>query len=140
MFLADAARVESGKLYVFGGTWDRISVLNLPATHPGLAVVVILQVDYDEALREHHGELALMKDGTLAGPTVQFTLNVGHSPGMTRGAATYIPLTFTHNLLELQEAGRYDWVLKLHDEPVRSHPMEVSRIPGPAGIGFLAPS
>jgi hypothetical protein len=134
MLLADAARVESGKLYVFGGGWDRINAISFPTTHPSMAVAVILQVEYDEALAEHLVEIGLMKDGRVAGPVQQMSLNVGHSPGMTRGAPTFVPLSFTYYELPFAEPGRYEWVLSIDQQVRRPHPMELSRVPQPSAL------
>ena len=47
--LADAASVVDGKLYVHGGGWDSIYTAQAPTTHPGLAVVLIFKLDWQEA-------------------------------------------------------------------------------------------
>ena len=47
--LADAATVESGKLYVFGGGWDSVLARAFPTRHPVMALALILQIDIDEA-------------------------------------------------------------------------------------------
>ena len=48
--LADAARVESGKLYIHGAGWDTLFAAIFPATHPILSVALLLLVEWDEAL------------------------------------------------------------------------------------------
>jgi hypothetical protein len=47
--LADAATVESGKLYVFGGGWDSILARDFPMRHPVMALALVFQIDIDEA-------------------------------------------------------------------------------------------
>ncbi len=47
--LADAATVESGKLYVFGGGWDSVLARDFPMRHPVMALALVFQIDIDEA-------------------------------------------------------------------------------------------
>lgn len=47
--LADAATVESGKLYVFGGGWDSIFARVFPTRQPVIALAFIFQLDVEEA-------------------------------------------------------------------------------------------
>lgn len=67
--LADDAFVASnGKLYIHGGVWTCVLSQTFPATHPKMAVVLVLEVDYGEALQNHTVEVVLLKDGEPVGP------------------------------------------------------------------------
>jgi hypothetical protein len=46
--LADAAAVADGKLYVHGGGWDVIYTPAVPATHPMLALVFVVEFERSE--------------------------------------------------------------------------------------------
>jgi hypothetical protein len=128
--LADAARVADDKLYVFGGQWDRLYTHGFPTTHPGLAVVLVIEVSYAEALTDHHLRVALMRDGEPAGAEARGLINVGHAPGSTPGASSYVPIALPFTGLHFDRSGRYEWVVTINDEPVGSIPLEVARAPG----------
>jgi hypothetical protein len=130
--LADAARVAENKLYVFGGQWDRIYTHTFPATHPGLTIVLVIEVSYAEALTDHHLRVALMRDGDAVGPQAQGVINVGHAPGTTLGAPSYVPVTLPFELVQFDHPGRYEWVVTLNDEAMGSIPLEVAMAPGGA--------
>ncbi|MDQ3896931.1 MAG: hypothetical protein M3326_06740 [Actinomycetota bacterium] len=128
--LADAARVADNKLYVFGGQWDRIYTHAFPALHAALVVVLVIEVDYSEALMDHHLRVALMRDGEAVGPEARGLINVGHAPGTTPGAPSYVPIALPFEALQFNTPGRYEWVVTLNDEPVGSIPLEVALAPG----------
>ncbi|HJV09632.1 MAG TPA: hypothetical protein VJ653_08115 [Acidimicrobiales bacterium] len=130
--LADAARVAENKLYVFGGQWDRIYTHSFPAMHPALAVVLVIEVSYAEALTDHHLKVALMRDGEPAGPEARGLINVGHAPGTSPGAPSYVPIALPFEALQFSHPGRYEWVVTLNDEPVGFIPLEISLAPGGA--------
>ena len=130
--LADAARVAENKLYVFGGQWDRVYTPAFPATHAALAVVLVIEVSYAEALRDHHLKVALMRDGEPAGAEARGLINVGHAPGTTPGAPSYVPIALPFEHLTFPAPGRYEWVVSLNDEPVGFIPLEVTLAPGGA--------
>jgi hypothetical protein len=114
--LADAAVVASGKLYVHGGGWDRLGSVTFPMTHPTMSVVLLLSVEYDEALVNHEMNVVLVLDQTEVGPKRLGTLNVGHPPGMTRGASILVPLVLDFPGLTLEKPGRYEWVVSVDSQ------------------------
>ena len=128
--LADAARVAENKLYVFGGQWDRVYTHAFPASHAGLTVVLVIEVSYSEALRDHHLRVALMRDGEPAGAEARGLINVGHAPGTTPGAPSYVPIALPFENLLFTTPGRYEWVISLNEEPVGTIPLEISLAPG----------
>jgi hypothetical protein len=128
--LADAARVAENKLYVFGGQWDRLYTQSFPATHAGLTVVLVIEVSYAEALTDHHLKVALMRDGEAMGPEARGVINVGHAPGTTPGASSYVPIALPFEHIVFTHSGRFEWVVTLNDEPVGFIPLEVTLAPG----------
>lgn len=128
--LADAARVADSKLYVFGGQWDRIYTMAFPATHPGLTIVLVIEVSYAEALTDHHLTVTLMRDGDPMGAEARGLINVGHAPGTTPGAPSYVPITLPFELVQFDRPGRYEWAVTINDEPMGSIPLEVVMAPG----------
>jgi hypothetical protein len=130
--LADAARVADNKLYVFGGQWDRLYTHSFPATHAGLTVVLVIEVSYAEALTDHHLRVALMRDGEAMGPEARGLINVGHAPGTTPGAPSYVPIALPFEQIVFTTAGRFEWVVSLNEEPMGFIPLEVTLAPGGA--------
>ena len=130
--LADAARVADNKLYVFGGQWDRLYTHSFPATHAGLTVVLVIEVSYAEALTDHHLRVALMRDGEPMGPEARGLINVGHAPGTTPGAPSYVPIALPFEQIVFATTGRFEWVVTLNDEPMGVIPLEVTLAPGGA--------
>jgi|GEM_PF-1937959 hypothetical protein len=128
--LADAARVAEAKLYVFGGQWDRIYAHSFPATHAALTVVLVIEVSYSEALTDHRLRVALMRDGVPLGPEARGVINVGHAPGTTPGAPSYVPITLPFTGIVFERPGRFEWVVSINEEPVGSIPLEVALAPG----------
>lgn len=128
--LADAARVSENKLYVFGGQWDRIYAHTFPATHSGLTVVLVIEVSYAEALTDHQLRVCLMRDGETVGPEARGLINVGHAPGTSPGAPSYVPIALPFEGLRFDRPGRYEWVVTLNDEAMGSIPLEVALAPG----------
>lgn len=130
--LADAARVLDSKLYVFGGQWDRVlTASQLPMTHPSMALVVVFEVPYDEALEEHTFHISLELDGVpFEQPQVEGQLQTGHAPGTTRGAPGSAPMALTFNNLKFERFGRYEWVIRVDGETRRRVAMEVTGLPG----------
>lgn len=130
--LADAARVADNKLYVFGGQWDRLYTHSFPATHAGLTVVLVIEVSYAEALTDHHLRVALMRDGEAMGPEARGVINVGHAPGTSPGAPSYVPIALPFEQIVFTSSGRFEWVVSLNDEPMGFIPLEVTLAPGGA--------
>jgi hypothetical protein len=128
--IADAARVAENKLYVFGGQWDRIYTHSFPAAHAGLTIVLVIEVSYSEALTDHHLRVALMRDGEPMGAEARGLINVGHAPGTTPGAPSYVPIALPFEAVQFDQPGRYEWVVTLNDEAMGSIPLEVALAPG----------
>lgn len=125
--IADAARVEGGKLFVHGGGWDRINVVGLPALHPTLALALIFEVGYDEALTDHELMIQLLdEDDRPLGPGISGTINVGHPPRSKRGAPTHVPQAITIQLIQFERAGRYRFKVTVGEQELASVPFEVA--------------
>jgi Family of unknown function (DUF6941) len=128
VMLADGAHQippGSGKLYILGGQWDRLSVEGFPAQHPTMAVVLVIKVEYSEALDRHHLEVQLTLDGQPLDPKAVGDLITGHSPGQARGAPTFVSLPLTFNNVVFESPGRYEWVVKVDEQELGRLPIEV---------------
>ncbi|HEX3959789.1 MAG TPA: hypothetical protein VHZ03_24675 [Trebonia sp.] len=126
--LADGAHVAGGKLYILGGQWDRVGGVVFPLQHPSMAVVLVIKVDYDEALTQHRLNVALMLDGEPVGPSATGEMATGHAPGQARGAPGFVSVALPFNNVTFEAPGRYEWVVTVDDEPIGQLPIEVVRV------------
>ena len=137
--LADGAQQVGGKLYVLGGQWDRLAVSNFPAQHPTMAIVLVLKVEYSEALDRHNLDVQLTLDGQPLDPRAAGDLITGHAPGQVRGAPSFVPLALTFNNLVFETPGRYEWVIAVDKAELARVPIEVVQgtapgVPMPPGM------
>jgi hypothetical protein len=123
--LADGAQQAGGKLYVLGGQWDRLVVSNFPAQHPTMAVVLVIKVEYNEALDRHQLDVQLSLDGQPMDARAAGGMITGHSPGQVRGAPTFVPLALTFNNVVFENPGRYEWVITVDGDELARVPLEV---------------
>ena len=124
--LADAATVEGGKLFVHGGGWDKITLRQVPAVHPSMALVLVFQVEYDEALRDIPISIRLVdEDETASGAEINGVINVGHAPQSKRGAPTFVPQAITIQLIEFERTGRFSFKVSSGSEELGAVPFEV---------------
>jgi hypothetical protein len=124
--LADAARVESGKLFIHGGGWDTIKVGTIPATHPTMTLVLIFRIEYDEALADIPLVIDLLdEDDKPLGPRIEGVINTGHAPRTKRGAPTFQPLAMTFNMVPFPHEGGYRFRVASGDNELASVPFWV---------------
>jgi len=130
--LADGAHQVGGKLYILGGQWDRLIVASFPAQHPAMAVVLVLRVEYTEALRTTDLGIDLTLDGQPCDirATVQFA--TGHAPDSVRGAPTFVPIAIPFINVTFAAPGRYEWVIAAGDEELARVPLQVVQRVAPA--------
>jgi hypothetical protein len=123
--IADGAQQVGGKLYVLGGQWDRLMVSSFPAQHPTMAVVLVIKVEYNEALDRHHLDVQLTLDGQPMDAKATGEIITGHSPGQVRGAPSFVPLALTFNDTVFENSGRYEWVITVDKDELARVPIEV---------------
>lgn len=144
--LADGAHqaTPGGKLYILGGQWDRLTVPSFPVQHPTMAIVLVLRVEYSEALDSHQLEVELTLDGEPKAPKAMGQFTTGHAPGMVRGTPSFVPLTLTFNNLVFDAPGRYEWVIRVDEDELGRVPIEVVQgaiagVPMPPGMPMSPP-
>ena len=84
-FLADAADVSMGKLFVLGGAFDTIHVSGFPATHPILAVVLRLLLSPADLDRKHELQILLLDADAKHIASANGELTVPKAPGSPAG-------------------------------------------------------
>jgi len=138
--LADEAAVYDGKLFIHGGGWDRITANQFPTAHPKLAVVMIICVEYSEALDPAQVRVRLMdEDGNDMNVGAVGNMMFGHAPGMKRGQETLAPIALPFVGVTFSRAGRYRFDISLNGKPVGELPFTVDTPPvlppiGPASV------
>ena len=77
-----------------------------------MAVVLVIKVEYTEALDPHRIKVELTLDGQSQGVSATGGMVTGHPPGQARGAPLFIPLALTFNSLTFETPSRYEWVIE----------------------------
>jgi hypothetical protein len=130
--LADAARVESGKLYIHGGAWDTIDVGAVPAVHPTMALALVFRIEYDQALADIPFLIELVdEDDRSLGPRIEGVMNAGHPPRTRRGTPSFQPLAMTFNMVSFDHEGGYRFKVVSQDRELASVPFRVRTAPSP---------
>jgi hypothetical protein len=130
--LADAAALENGKLYVHGAGWDQINAQAVPLVHPAMALVLVLRVGYDEAMRQIPFRIELLtEDDKPLGVGGQGVLAVGHAPTQAKGAPSSAPLVIPFTNVHFGEAGGYRFRVSSGDSEIVSVPFRVFLVPNP---------
>jgi hypothetical protein len=114
--LADAAQVQSGKLYVLGGGFDTISVRKLPATHRSVSLAMVAEVGPDE--RQQDLELVVQlvdEDGGELGVMAKGKLRVGAPPNLPPGSASIVPIVSPFHNVTFPEAKGYAFVVTMNE-------------------------
>lgn len=122
-FLADAAQVTAGKLYVLGGAFDTITARSFPAVHRSVAVVLVAEVGPGDRNRDLPIRIQLLdEDGTDLGIESQGNLRVGAPSALPAGASSLVPLVSGFGNVRFPQAGGYVFVIS-HEG------VELGRIP-----------
>jgi hypothetical protein len=120
--LADAAQVQSGKLFILGGGFDTITVRSLPAVHRSISLAMIAEVEPDERQRDLELLIRLIdEDGNALGVEAKGRLRVGAPPNLPPGSPSIVPIVSPFHNITFPEAKGYTFVVSLNDN-------ELSRI------------
>jgi hypothetical protein len=113
--IADHAEAVAGKLYVTGGCWNSLTVLQLPAQHPHLTVAAALHIPWRATNQPHSLRLDLIdEDGQSRLPEpLEAKLEAGRPPGMRAGDEAVIVMAFNFDGLKFERAGLHAFVLSI---------------------------
>jgi hypothetical protein len=122
-FLADAAQVTAGKLYVLGGAFDTITARSFPTIHRNLMVVLVAEVGPGDRNRDLPIRVELLdEDGATLGVESQGNLRVGAPSALPAGASSLVPLVSAFGNIRFPSPGGYVFQIT-HEET------ELGRIP-----------
>jgi len=125
-FLADAAQVTAGKLYVLGGAFDTINARSFPAVHRSIAVVLVAEVGPGDRNRDLSIKVELLdEDGGALGVESQGKLRVGAPSALPAGASSLVPLVSGFGNIKFPQAGGYVFVVRHEDEELGRIPFRV---------------
>ena|SRR5438552_3579326 len=130
-FLADAADVSMGKLFVLGGAFDTIHVQGFPAGHPVLAVVVRLLLSPVDLDRKHEIQILLLDADAHHIASANGELLVPKSPDSPAGwkQTVILPLRFFN--VPFKQAGHYSIEILANGTMLKAIPLRVVQAPGP---------
>ncbi|MDY6796133.1 MAG: hypothetical protein SWK76_12790 [Actinomycetota bacterium] len=121
LLLCDAAEVVRDRAFVLGGGW-----VSRDTRLPGMAVVVLLDVPWDQSNRRHEIELSLQdEDGNLVSagdPPREVKMKGSFELGRPAGHPAGMPLRFMQAInfhrLPLEPSRSYRWELALDGEAI----------------------
>ncbi len=115
---------------VHGGGWDNIDVAAIPAVHPTMALILIFQIDYGEALDDIPIVIELLdEDDKPLELRIEGKINAGHPPRTRRGTPTFHPLALPFNMLTFDHEGGYRFRVTSGDDELASIPFRVRTMP-----------
>jgi hypothetical protein len=125
-FLADAAQVTAGKLYVLGGAFDTITSRAFPAVHRSVAVVLVAEVGPGDRNRDLAIKVQLFdEDGTELGVESKGNLRVGAPSALPAGASSLVPLVSGFANIRFPEPAGYVFVVTHEDQELGRIPFRV---------------
>lgn len=128
--LADAAQVQSGKLFVLGGGFDTISVRSVPATHRSLSLAMVAEVAPEDRQRDLDLSITLVdEDGAEVGVAATGRLRVGTPPNLPPGASSIVPIVSPFHNITFSEAKGYSFLVSLNGQELARIKFRVVLIP-----------
>lgn len=128
--LADAAQVQSGKLFVLGGGFDTISVKSLPATHRNLSIAMVAEVGPEDRQRDLELHISLIdEDGQPIGVEAKGMLRVGAPPNLPPGSPSVVPIVSPFHNISFAEAKGYVFVVSLDGQELARIRFRIALVP-----------
>ena len=128
--LADAAQVQSGKLFVLGGGFDTISVRSLPATHRSVSLAMVAEVRPDERQQDLDLKVVLVdEDGAELGVVAKGKLRVGAPPNLPPGSPSLVPIVSPFHNVTFPEAKGYAFVVSVNETELARVRFRVVKLP-----------
>jgi len=115
--LVDSAQVASGKLFILGGGWARLTTTQIPVTRTFETAIRVV-VPWTETNRPHQLELQVEnEDGqTLLDTPVKAEIRVGRPAQLKDGTDQVVPLALRVGPVTLEREGRYALILRYEGE------------------------
>lgn len=118
--LADAATVAEGKLYIHGAGWDTINSPAVPMTHPGIALVLMFELDPSER-DPHDVQITLVDDdGIPLAAKATGRIGIQDASKVVPGMPIRIPVALTFPVVTFPRAGKYRFVVAVNGSETHS--------------------
>jgi hypothetical protein len=133
--LADAAAVADGKLYVHGGGWDVIYTPAVPATHPMLALVFVVEFERSEVPLDRTLRVSLRdEDDTPLDVAAVGALRAERPPGRAHDAPMVQLFALPFPTITFPRAARYYFSIGIDETELARVRFDVRTppTPGPA--------
>lgn len=128
--LADAAQVQSGKLFVLGGGFDTITVRSLPAVHRSLTLAMVAEVSPEERQRDLVLGIKLVdEDGAEIGVEAKGKLRVGAPPNLPPGSPSIVPIVSPFHNITFPEAKGYTFLVSVDDTELARIGFRIVQVP-----------
>ncbi|HEX6290350.1 MAG TPA: hypothetical protein VFZ66_14260 [Herpetosiphonaceae bacterium] len=141
-FLADAAQVPpDGKLYVLGGSVDRIHAQQFPTTHPSMTLVIKVQLLASECNRPHQIQIDLWDErgNPVLDPAISAEFGVGPDPDDPGGpSSVLIPVNMMG--LQFQRPGAYEFHIVIDGRHLKTVPLRMLQVAGGNGQAMQPPT
>jgi hypothetical protein len=128
-FAADHAIVESGKVYVNGGFFDRVYFPVFPAAPSSISVVALIRVPAHQFQRDHQFVVELQEEGNDT-PVVHLEGGFRTLPAPDAGPdePSLWPLAIPFTGLSLPRAGDYYFVLSINGNEVARYKVRAMQV------------
>ena len=128
--LADAAQVQSGKLFVLGGGFDTITVRSLPAVHRSLTLAMVAEVSPEERQRDLVLGIKLVdEDGAEIGVEAKGKLRVGAPPNLPPGSPSIVPIVSPFHNITFPDAKGYSFLVSVDDAELARIGFRIVKVP-----------
>lgn len=128
--LADAAQVQSGKLFVLGGGFDTISVQSFPATHRNLSLAMVAEIGPEDRQKDLELQISLIdEDGQSIGVEAKGVLRVGAPPNLPPGSPSVVPIVTPFHNITFPAAKGYTFVVSLEGEELARIRFRLVQVP-----------
>lgn len=124
-FLADAAEVAGGKLYVLAGAVDTVWADKFPMIIPRMTLVMRFLSTPAEAGRKHTIEIVVVNDDGGKIASVGGTLGAERPPGLPPGMKNAIPVALNFFNMKFERTGSYSIEILVNGFSIKSLPLRV---------------
>jgi len=124
LIVADRVEAVNGKLYMMGGGWDNISIIDLKSP-PAISVAIGILIPWGQTNMDHRLNIWLEhEDGTKLSPQINAMVNSGRPPHAVPGQKFRSMIAINGGWL-FPTSGTYRVMAQLGDSPAKSYAFHV---------------
>ena len=127
--LADRAEAINGKLYIMGGAWDRITVVDF-SQPVSISLALGIRIPWNATNQERALSLHLEhEDGTRIAPSIQANINAGRPANAIPGQS-FLVIASVNGQWKLPSASTYRFVAALSEDEIKGATFHAVAAPG----------